>query len=223
MMLNMDLYHICNRGVDKRDVCIDDHDRLRFVHDLFVMNDSNPTPNHIQARGNAFETERERVPLVHIYAWCLMPNHYHVLLSPIDDDPAKLSLFAQKLGMGYSKFFNEKYHRSGALWQGKYRKVHIQRDAHFLYIPFYIHLNSLDLVMKEWRHGRVKNVERAFEYLHTYRWSSFLDYASEKNFPSIIDMTLLKEILGPSRKQEKVIRDIISDASIANSSFKIEF
>ena len=129
----MDLYHICNRGVEKREVFLDDGDRARFVHDLFVMNDANASPNYIeQLRGSISYEKHDRDLLVHIYAWCIMPNHYHILLSPVDDDPSKLSLFAQKLGMGYSKFFNEKYQRSGALWQGKYRKVHIQRDAHFL-------------------------------------------------------------------------------------------
>ena len=219
----MDLYHICNRGVEKREVFLDDGDRARFVHDLFVMNDANASPNYIeQLRGSISYEKHDRDLLVHIYAWCIMPNHYHILLSPVDDDPSKLSLFAQKLGMGYSKFFNEKYQRSGALWQGKYRKVHIQRDAHFLYIPFYIHLNPLDLLMPEWRYGRVVEMDKALEYLSKYRWSSYLDYMGERNFPSIIEMSLFEGILGPKRRQEKVIRDIICDSLLANSSFALE-
>lgn len=219
----MDIYHICNRGVEKRNVFLDDGDRARFVHDLFVMNDAHASPNYIkQTRGNLSYEHHERESLVHIYAWCLMSNHYHVLLSPVDDDPTKLSLFAQKLGMGYSKFFNEKYQRSGALWQGKYRKVHIQRDAHFLYVPFYIHLNPLDMLMPEWRHGRVRDANKALDYLAKYRWSSYLDYVGKHNFPSVIDKSLLEGILGPKRKQEKVIRDVICDSSLANSSFALE-
>ena len=202
---------------------MDDGDRARFVHNLFVMNDSHPAPNHIlEVRGSVARTEHKRNLLVRILAWCLMPNHYHLLVSPIDDDLANLSLFAQKFGMGYSKFFNEKYQRSGALWQGKYRKIHVTRDAHFLYVPFYIHLNPLDLVMPEWREGRVRDMAAALKALSAYRWSSFRDYAGEKNFPSLIDTTPLTSILGSRSEQEKVIQDIIGDMSLAGSSFGFE-
>ena len=219
----MDLYHICNRGVDKREVFLDDGDRTRFVHDLYVMNDVHSVPNHGRHElGNISDAGHEREPLVHLYAWCLMPNHYHLLLSPVDDEPANLSLFAQKVGMGYSKFCNKKYKRSGALWQGKHKKVHIQRDAHFLYIPFYIHLNPLDLSIPEWRHGRVKDVDKALEQLSGYRWSSFLDYTGVKNFPSLIDKPLLTDMLGSRKKQSKIIADIIGDGILANSSWALE-
>ena len=219
----MDIYHICNRGVDKRDVFLDDGDRIRFVHDLYVLNNAHSSPNQYRHQIEEILTaEREREPLVHLYAWCLMPNHYHLLLSPVDDDPTNLSLFTQKVGMGYSKFFNKKYKRSGALWQGKHKKVHIQRDAHFLYIPFYIHLNPLDLSMPEWRHGGVKDVNKALEQLSSYRWSSFRDYAEVKNFPSLIDDSLLTDVLGSRKKQAKVIADIIGDGILANSSWALE-
>ncbi len=221
--LPMDLYHICNRGVDKREVFLDDGDRARFVHDLYVMNDVRSVPHHDRDQLlNVSDADREREPLVHLYAWCLMPNHYHLLLSPVDDDPKNLSLFTQKVGMGYSKFFNKKYKRSGALWQGKHKKVRIQRDAHFLYIPLYIHLNPLDLSMPEWRHGRVRDVDSALEKLSAYRWSSFHDYTGVKNFPSLIDKPLLEDVLGSRKKQAKVIADIIGDGILANSSWALE-
>ncbi len=151
-----------------------------------------------------------------------MPNHYHLLVSPVDDDLTSLSLFAQKFGMGYSKFFNEKYERSGSLWQGKYKKIHIERDAHFLYIPFYIHLNALDLLMPEWREGRVRDTAVALKTLSAYRWSSFLDYTGMKNFPSILDTSLLNDVLGSRSEQERTIRDIINDASLADYSTALE-
>ena len=219
----MDLYHICNRGVEKRDVFLDDGDRARFVHGLFVFNDANIVPNYLlHMRGNTYPAGHTREPLVKIHAWCLMPNHYHILLSPIDDDPMRISAFAHKLGMGYAKFFNEKYSRSGYLWQGKYRKKRIERDAHFLYIPYYIHLNPLDLSMPKWRDGSVQNPEKALKILREYRWSSFLDYTGHKNFRSIIDTSLLSDMLGSSRKQENEIRHIISNSRIATDSNFIE-
>ncbi len=224
----MELFHICNRGVEKREVFLDDGDRARFVHDLYVLNDAYSAPNYISfRRGHMYPVGHERSPLVRIHAWCLMPNHYHLLVSPVDDDLANLSLFAQKVGMGYSKFFNEKYERSGALWQGKYQKVHIQTDAHFLYIPFYIHLNSLDLSMPEWRDGAIKDIPKALHTLYEYRWSSFSDYVGKKNFPSILDTDLLRDVLGSRNRQERIITDLISGTQhtevIANMGATLEF
>ena len=118
----MELYHVLNRGVDKRDVVIDDSDRLRFVHSLFVFNDKNPLNENHRLKGETLSAS-DRKPLVHIHAWCLMSNHYHLLLSPIDDDLSLLSRFMKKLNMGYARYFNERHKRSGYLWQGKYKKI----------------------------------------------------------------------------------------------------
>ncbi|MBI5470381.1 transposase [Candidatus Kaiserbacteria bacterium] len=219
----MTLYHIYNRGVEKRTVFLDDGDRARFVHGLYVFNDRKTAPNYLlHSRGNTYPAGHIREPLVKIHAWCLMPNHYHLLISATDDDAANISLFAQKLGMGYARFFNEKYSRTGYLWQGTYRKKRIERDAHFLYMPFYIHLNPLDLSMPAWRQGIVKDIKKAITQLHAYRWSSFQDYMGMKNFPSVIETSLLSSVLGAPKRQEKEIARIISSPIIAGKSRTIE-
>ncbi len=167
--------------------------------------------------------QNEQLPrklLVHIHAFCLMPNHYHLLLSPAIENG--IALFMKKLGMGYAKYFNERYGRSGALWQGKYKRIRIARDAHFLYIPYYIHLNPLDLSHAEWRHGKVKNVWKALEYLKAYRWSSYLDYQRTRNFPSITDREFLAPLLGSSREQEKQIAYIITDLDLSQQGLLLE-
>ena len=214
----MELYHLLNRGVEKRKVFLEDQDRVRFIHDMYSLNDrNNVDPNH---RFKEFESTRVREALVDIHAFCLMSNHYHLLVSEIED--GGISMFMRKLNMGYAKYFNEKYERSGVLWQGTFRKILIQRDAHFLYVPFYIHLNPLDGVLPEWREGRVRNVNKAIKYLSQYRWSSFPDYNGRKNFPSILHMELLSDTLGSSVKQKRVIEEIIANTSLAEQSAKLE-
>jgi len=206
------------RGVEKRNIVLDDSDRLRFIHNLYAFNDSNPVENYgLPARR---EERPKRSLLVYLHAFCLMQNHYHLLVSEAIENG--ISLFMQKLNMGYTKYFNERYERSGALWQGKYRKVSIARDAHFLYIPFYIHLNPLDYVMPEWRDGGVRNVKEALKHLETYRWSSHLDYLGVRNFPSITRRNELQELLGTRSAYEKTISEIISDQSLANGGDIIE-
>ena len=214
----MELYHLLNRGVEKRTVFVDEADHVRFVHDLYAFNDKNDvSPNH---RFKLLPSGMEREPLVTIRAFSLMPNHYHLLVS--ENTGGGVSTFMRKLNMGYAKYFNEKYKRSGVLWQGTFRKVLIQRDAHFLHIPFYIHLNPLDLVLPNWRNGGVTNTKKAFTELKNYRWSSYLDYMGTENFPSVIDQTLLADVLGSAKRQQSVIRDIISDPVLARQADKLE-
>jgi putative transposase len=133
-----------------------------------------------------------------------------------------MSLFMRKLNMGYAKYFNEKYKRPGILWQGTFKKILIQRDAHFFYMPFYIHLNPLDMHMYEWRTGDVKNARKALTELKKYRWSSFLDYNQIKNMPSLLQKKLLADILGTPKEQERVIADIISNPDLASVADKLE-
>jgi putative transposase len=214
----MNFYHVLNRGVDKRRIVTDDRDRARFMHDLYAFNDKHASLHPHQPDRNAEKSKREL--LVHIHAFALMPNHYHLLMSELSD--GGISLFMQKLNMGYTKYFNERHDRNGTLWQGKYKKILIERDAHFMYIPFYIHLNPLDLVMPEWREGKVKNPRKALAHLRTYRWSSHMDYLGIKNFPSI---TNRREILGgfeKARAYEKEIISIISDPAISSQSTLLE-
>lgn len=202
----MEFWHIVNRGVDKRDVFLEEKDYVRFVHDMYVFNDAKSVnPNH---RFNAIaQTDREQ--LVDIHAWCLMSNHYHMLVSEKHD--GGMSTFMRKLNMGYAKYFNEKYDRSGYLWQGVYRKRQVATESHMLWVPYYIHLNPLDLTVPDWRNGKIIDLPRSMKVLNDYRWSSFLDYQGVVNFPSIIDPTFLSEVLGSSRNQENQIRMMIQD------------
>jgi putative transposase len=128
----------------------------------------------------------------------------------------------RKLNMGYAKYFNEKYERSGVLWQGTFKKILLRRDAHFLHIPFYIHLNPLDMKFPAWRDGKVRDVENVLKFLEAYRWSSYCDYNGKKNFPSILNQELLSEVLGSPGRQKRIIADIVSDPRLAMPAAKLE-
>lgn len=214
----MGYWHVLNRGVEKRMIALDDKDRARFVHDLYEFNNvSNVNPNH-RILKNLSDTKRNT--LVSIHAWCLMPNHYHLLLS--EDVENGLSLFLKKLNMGYAKYFNERYARSGALWQGRTKKIEIKRDAHFMYVPYYIHLNPLDMSMPQWRRGAVKDTDLAIEKLRAYRWSSHKDYLGEGNFRSVVVTSTLETTFGSYRMYEKSIRGLIQDPLAAADSLVLE-
>ena len=201
----MELLHVLNRGVDGRKLFMNDLDRIRFVHNLYEFNDTAPADPNISYHFKSMDIvspyikERRRERLVDIHGWCLMNEHYHLLLSELVE--GGLSLFLRKLNIGYSKYYNEKYHRSGTLFQSRTKKILIEHESHFLYILHYIHLNPLDYLpgSEEWRvrdHSDIRTAKEALEYLDTYRWSSYLDYAETKNFPSILTTSLFKEALG---------------------------
>ena len=214
----MEFYHVLNRGVDKRTIVLDDKDRARFLHDLFVFNDQEPVLHYRQP--NRRDERRSRKTLVQIHAFCLMRNHYHLLLSSRVDDG--ISLFMKKLNMGYAKYFNERHGRTGALWQGKYKKILIERDAHFMYIPYYIHLNPLDFGYPEWREGKVRNAAKALAFLESYCWSSHRDYCGVRNFPSLTQRDFLSHILGSRKEYEKQIIHIITDPELVQESVMLE-
>jgi len=213
----MDYYHLINRGVDKRDVFMEDGDYIRFIHDMYAFNDAQSAPNYVV---KARQGERKRDLLIRIHAYALMPNHYHILVSPIKE--GALSLFMRKLNMGYAKYFNEKYERTGVLWQGTFRKTLIKRDAHFRYIPYYIHLNPLDLTHPQWRSGTLSHHANALAALKEYRWSSYLDYNGTKNFPSLIYTPELRAILRSKKNQNEEIKSIVSAPELAQTSSQIE-
>src|SRR3989344_6393446 len=130
------IYHALNRGVEKRILFVDDQDRARFVHDLYEFNDTAPAGNGYRSFHPMMEIRspslRKREQIVDIHGWCLMGNHYHLLLSERVENG--LSLFLRKLNVGYAMYFNEKYKRSGTLFQGRTKKIRINSEAHFLHI-----------------------------------------------------------------------------------------
>lgn len=209
-----EIYHILSRGVDKRKIFLEEEDYLRFVHDLFEFNNQEAAQNigyffknqYIDLRSRYIgEKRQKRKFLVKILIFCLMPNHYHLLLTPIVE--GGITKFMRKLNIGYAKYFNQKYERVGALFQGRYKSIHIQNDSHFIRLPYYIHLNPLDLKFPEWRGGEIKNYKGAIKFLENYRWSSFLDYIGKKNFPSITQRDLLLEFFeGPENHKKETIK-----------------
>lgn len=200
----MELYHVLNRGVEKRDIFMDDKDRIRFIHDLYEFNTTEPVIN-LQYRFKKNMDLRnpyiERRRIVDIHGWCLMKNHYHLLISECTE--GGLTLFLRKLNIGYANYFNERYKRSGSLFQGRTKKKRIDSHVYFLHILNYIHLNPLDYLPseREWRRRKIRDTVKAAKFLDSYRWSSYMDYSGKHNFPSVLTTSLFSEKTGDIRKK----------------------
>lgn len=211
--MQTEFYHVLNRGVEKRKIFMDSRDYQRFIHDLEVFNSiERVDPNHRYNKENTRNMDigcpySRGEQLVQIHFFCLMPNHYHLMLSPLVE--GGVSLFMKKINMGYAKYFNERYKRSGSLFQGKYKSVHVTSDAHFMYLPFYIHLNPLDLTTPEWRKGEIPSLEHVEELLSKYKWSSHLDYSGTSNFASVTDRTFFLNYFGGTDGYTKALQSYL--------------
>ena len=131
-------YHIFNRGVDKREVFMDKGDLFYFLDNLIILNREGRTASTVDkhARKRQKRNAKSHKPLVEIVAYALLPNHFHLILKEIT--PGGISKFMQKLGTSYTMFFNQKYERSGALFQGRFKAKSI---ADLTTLSAYVNLN----------------------------------------------------------------------------------
>ncbi len=130
-----EFYHIYNRGVDRRRIFLDQKDLERFFTSMEDFN-SEQNLGHLERR-HGVSTDK---PLVKFLAYCLNPNHFHFILEPVADKG--IERFMHKLGMGHSKYINAKYRRSGALFQGSFKAVHIHSNEYLLHASAYVNLNN---------------------------------------------------------------------------------
>lgn len=139
-------YHVYNRGVEKRDIFLDDQDYGVFISYLkfYLM----PPTDSVDPRGPSprlspaqqLTNHNSKISLI---AYCLMPNHFHLAIKQVDKD--SMTNFIRALSTRYSMYFNKRYTRVGSLFQGRYKAVLVDNDMQFLYLTKYIHRNPLDL------------------------------------------------------------------------------
>jgi REP element-mobilizing transposase RayT len=183
-----EFYHVYNRGVEKRIIYQDPQDYKRFTELLYVANTSGPTDlRQIRNKHDSvYDWERDE-PLVAIGAYCLMPNHFHILLTPLQE--AGVSIFMNKLCTSYSMYFNKKYQRSGTLFEGKFKAKHVGSDEYLKYLFSYIHLNPVKLIQSDWKEQGITDAAKAYAYASAFKHSSLLDYQQ----PPRIESALLKK------------------------------
>lgn len=197
-----EFYHILNRGVEKRKIFLTKEDYLRFVYDIqdfntldnvFSYRDRRPSPEIVD-RGKLRKSKihKRKQELVNVLCYCLMPNHPHLFIQEKIDRGA--SKFSQKLFIGYTKYFNLKNKRDGVLFQSRSKIILIKHNAHFLYIPFYILANPLDMFQPDWRKRGVTNPNKAFEMLLKYPWSSLYELSTLRKNDEMTDIITNKDL-----------------------------
>lgn len=139
--------------------------------------------------------------IVEILAWSLLPNHYHLLLQEKIDGGA--IDFTKRIGNGYTKYFNIKNNRSGYLFQNSAKIIRVEKNEHFLYLPFYIDANPINLIEPDWENKGIKNKEKVIAFLKKYQWSSYQDHISDLNFSQITNRELFYDLFDNNSKDYK--------------------
>lgn len=136
---NNEHYHILNRGVDKREIFSDYEDLTRFLQSMDEFNTIEPIGSLFENFYRKDKKEKQK-KLVDFICYCLNLNHYHFILEQITDNG--IEKFMHRLGVGYTMFFNKKYDRSGSLFQGGYKAIHINSNEYLLHLSAYVNLNN---------------------------------------------------------------------------------
>lgn len=206
---NGEFYHVFNRGVEKRDIFMDERDYLRFVRNLERINDE----VNIRIRNVPDVTTSGTLgkqPIVYIACFCLMPNHFHFLVKQLSDNG--IINFFGRLGISYAQYFNTKYERVGSLFQGRFKAVHIGNDEQLKHTSRYIHLNPLEFIEPNWKEKGIKNWNKANNFLENYRWSSYLDYVGKENFPPVTNREFIMQYFDDKpEKYKKYIQEWVVD------------
>ncbi len=168
-------YHIYNRGNSKQKIFNDKEDYQIFTKFLRLCNQE----ERIRLRNVSDHfLKKDSEPLISIGAYVLMPNHFHILLTEKMDNG--ITKFMQKISTGYAMYYNQKYKRTGSLFEGKFKSQHLDNDKYLKYIFSYIHLNPIKLIDKDWKENGLKDRDRATDFLKSYQYSSYLDYYGDE-------------------------------------------
>ncbi|MDD5489729.1 MAG: hypothetical protein PHP25_03580 [Candidatus Moranbacteria bacterium] len=171
---NNEFYHIYNRGTDKRKIFLDNTDYHRFLLSMNLMNDKKDglmiawrdyKSTNPSAALDAFLKYylRNTKSLVEIVCFSLLPNHYHFILKQVRDHG--IGEFMRRIGIGYTRYFNDRHKRNGVLFQGGVKSTHIKTTSHLQYLSVYVNCNC-----------EVHGISRS----EVYRWSSFPEYIGKR-------------------------------------------
>jgi putative transposase len=191
-------YHIYNRGVLKNIIFIDQRDYTRFLlllllfqSDTPIYNISDAVTSFLKRRElNISPKKRKEIgdnKIAELICFTMMPNHFHLIVG--ESREGGISRYMHKVLMAYSKYFNAKYKRSGHVFQGAYKIVHIEDNDQLLYTSAYVHKNQKELL--DWKNRPEK-----------YSWSSYQDYAIENRWGDLLSRDI---VLSQFKNQEEYL------------------
>ncbi len=165
-LVNNQIYHIYNRGSEKRSIFETRTDYKRFLKTLRYYQLEGPKPKLSHFSESSLIQPDPLKKIVEIICYCLMPNHFHLMLKQIKNNG--ITEFMGKLSNSYTKYYNTKHNRVGPLLQGEFKSVLVESEEQLIHLSRYIHLNPLvSFITKDLN--------------HYYEWSSYEEFISNLN------------------------------------------
>lgn len=198
-LLKGEFYHIYNRGNNKRNIFHDEEDYKRFLFILNLLNNKEGGRKFRDIELNLFSEKRE--PLVSISCYCLMPNHFHLIISEKEDEldlskleeennreikESNITTLMRKVMTSYVMYYNNKYEKTGSLFEGRFKSEHVGKDDYFRHLFLYIHMNPLKIILPKWE-KTTENMKLAFDKLEEYKYSSLKAYTKNIDNFSVVD------------------------------------
>lgn len=202
-----EFYHLYNRGNSKQEIFRSKEDYERFVALLYVTNGNSSLDLREIKPENTFIFDRGK-PQIAIGAYCLMPNHFHILVTPVVD--GGVTNFMRKLTTCYSMYFNKKYSRTGSLFEGRFKSEHANSDRYLKYLFSYIHLNPVKLIQKDWREVGIRNRAETLNYLKKFQHSSYLDYHIKRPQNKILNRDYFPNYFSSKLDFDKELKEWLS-------------
>jgi putative transposase len=198
IFVNNYFYHIYNRGVEKRTIFEDKQDYQVFIDILrYYLIPNQEIPE--------FFSRKPKVKISHavdLLAYCLMPNHFHLLVKQKEDNG--ISDLMHALGITYSMYFNKKYQRVGSLFQGRFKAKMVDKENYLLFLSKYIHLNPQELYSKS---------------LKDYPYSSYSAYLTGKQ-KDFIKNDLILNYFSSNKQKTNSYQEFVEDLETDFASFK---
>lgn len=177
-LVNNEIYHIVNRGVASQPLFTNQSNYQRILQTIFHYRiESPPRYSHLNRPKILHLASPNSKPLIQIIAYCLMPNHLHLLIKQLKDNG--ISIFMSNFTNSYVRYFNTKHKRRGPLFEGRFKAVRIETDEQLLHVSRYIHLNPYSSFI-------VKTIDQVL----SYPYSSLGQYLTNQN-SEIIDKKII--------------------------------
>jgi len=215
-------FHIFSHAVENKDIFKDKTDCHRFIFQAYAANWGSPSLNLrrqdiIKASQAILNGEKipskliikEHPPLVYVLDFSLVVNHYHFYLIAAADNT--IPLYMQKLNGGFGKYFNTKYAKRGAVFEGRYKSVYVETDFQSDVVSYYVNIiNPLDVYQPGWREDGLKNFKEPFNFLNNYQFSSFPDKVGKRNSKILAPKEILNKYF-PFLEDKKNYIDFVKD------------
>jgi|SRR3989344_6614190 len=210
-----DFVHVYNRGNRKQEIVRDEKDRKHFLQMLYYFNTEITPDNPIKSLRTLKlksdfnfvwpEIWQPRKPIVEVYAFALMNNHYHLLLREIRE--GGITLFMRRLGTSMTNRFNLKYRDSGRLFQGAYKARRVATDEYLSYLSVYIQVkNPFELYFQK-KKIKTAGIQKQSDFNEAFEWASHYPYCSLAHYTTEKKVNIIQEDLFKYFIDEDISKD----------------